>query len=151
MELISSKLCMTQNIGVHGNLFGGTLMSWFDEAGAIMASQVCRTSKMVTAKFEEMKFHKPVKEKHNVRIYGEVCAVGMSSISLKLEAKRLNIYDSTEETVCSTKAVFVRIDTDGRPRPIDLEIRQKYENLGFTIKPELKPRKKTVKKNEKTN
>lgn len=129
MELISNKLCMTHNLGVHGNLFGGTLMSWLDEAGAIMASQISRTSKMVTLKFEEIEFHKPVKEKHNVRIYGELTRIGRTSITLSLEAKRLNIYDSSEELVCSTKAIFVRIDSDGRPRPIDLEVRNKYKDF----------------------
>lgn len=36
---------MAKDIGVHGNLFGGTMMSWLDEAGAMLAANVCKTNK----------------------------------------------------------------------------------------------------------
>jgi acyl-CoA thioesterase YciA len=90
MEKISSYLCKTSDLGVHGNLFGGTMMSWLDESGAIMACQVCKTSKMVTILFEPINFKKPVKEKHQVRIYGEVTGIGETSIVITLEARRVS-------------------------------------------------------------
>ncbi|MCD4724811.1 MAG: hypothetical protein K8R63_08205 [Bacteroidales bacterium] len=33
MELVSSQICKTGDIGIYNNLFGGKLLSWLDEAG----------------------------------------------------------------------------------------------------------------------
>jgi acyl-CoA hydrolase len=33
MIYIATKVCKTGDIGVNGNLFGGIMMSWLDEAG----------------------------------------------------------------------------------------------------------------------
>ena len=117
---------MTKDLGVHGNLFGGIMMSWLDEAGAILASRTCKTKKMITLKFEEIVFTKPVKENHEVNIYGEVEKVGTTSITIRLSAKRYDVYDMTEEEVCSTKVIFVRISHEGKKRPIDYDIREKF-------------------------
>ena len=52
---------MEKDLGVHGNLFGGIMLSWLDEAAATMAYEVCRSPSMVTLKIEEVLFGKPVK------------------------------------------------------------------------------------------
>lgn len=132
MELVSQHLCKTLNLGVSGNLFGGTILSWLDEAGGILASKICKTSKMVTLKIDETVFHKPVKEKHIIKIYGEVEKVGTTSITLKMVAKRFDVYaerdnnPEQEEIVCSTKMVFVRVTEEGKKRTIDTDVRIKY-------------------------
>ena len=36
MELVTTKICMALDLGVHGNLFGGSMMSFLDEAAAAM-------------------------------------------------------------------------------------------------------------------
>lgn len=126
MEFLTQNLCMAKDIGVYGNLFGGTMMSWLDEAGAMLAAKTCKTNKMITLKFEEIVFKKPVKENHHVRFYGEVSSVGKTSITLTLIAKRYDVYDETEEEVCSTKVIFVRISHEGKKRSIDSDIREKF-------------------------
>jgi acyl-CoA thioesterase YciA len=50
MQLISKKIVMTKDIGIHGNPFGGILMAWLDEAGASLATEFCRTPYLVTFK-----------------------------------------------------------------------------------------------------
>ena len=72
MELISTKLCKTGDIGVNDNLFGGILLSWLDEAGGIFASNVSCSSNMITLKMDEVLFTQPVKVKEQIRIYGKV-------------------------------------------------------------------------------
>lgn len=126
MEILTRNLCMTKDLGVHGNLFGGIMMSWLDEAGAILAARTCKTKKMITLKFEEVVFVKPVKENHEVNIYGEVEKIGTTSITIRLSAKRYDVYDQTEEEVCSTKVIFVRISHEGKKRPIDSDIREQF-------------------------
>ena len=39
MELISTHFVKTQDVGYHGNLFGGVMLAWLDEAAAAFAAQ----------------------------------------------------------------------------------------------------------------
>ena len=129
MEKLAIKLCMTKDIGVHGNLFGGNMLAWLDEAAATWACSVCKNPNMVTVKIDEMVFERPVKNGHQVNIYGEVTRVGSSSITIYVEARNVNFYTAEEKIVCSTIFTFVRIDDGGNSIPIDDSVRKKYENL----------------------
>ena len=53
-----------------------------------------------------------------VKIYGNTIAVGTTSITVQIEARVYNPYNSKESLVCKTKVIFVRIDADGSPIPI---------------------------------
>lgn len=129
MELISQRLCMEKDLGVHGNLFGGIMLSWLDEAAATMAYEVCRSPSMVTLKIEEVLFGKPVKIGFHLKIYGEVFRMGTTSITLNIEARKHNVYNGEETVVCSTNFTFVKIDEQGDAIPISESIRAKYAHL----------------------
>lgn len=129
MEKLAIKLCMTKDIGVHGNLFGGHMLAWLDEAAATWACSVCKNPNMVTVKIDEMIFRRPVKNGQQVNIYGEVKAIGTSSITIYVEARFVNFYTGEETLVCSTIFTFVRIDDSGSAIPIDESIRNKFQNL----------------------
>jgi acyl-CoA thioesterase YciA len=127
MDLLSKKIVMAKDIGIHGNLFGGILLAWLDEAAASLATEYCRTPNMVTLRIGELVFKKPLKAGHHLRIYGEITKVGRTSISIYLEAKRYNLYSGDEVVVCDTNSTFVRVDDDGTPTPIDDSIRLNFE------------------------
>lgn len=133
MELISTHFCKTQQLGYHGNLFGGIMLSWLDEAGAAFACQACDTPRMVTKHISEVTFEKPVRAGHIIKIYGKVIKVGNSSIIIHLEARRHSVYNGTQRTVCSTDMVFVRIDGDGEAIPISQKVKKKYSNIKNNI------------------
>jgi acyl-CoA thioesterase YciA len=128
MELISTHICKGQNIGVHGNLFGGVMLSWLDEAGGAFAAQCSDTPRMVTLKLAETLFKKPVRPGHLIKIYGEVVRVGITSITIKLEARRHSPYNGTQKTVCITEITYLRVDGDGDPIPLNENVKRKYEN-----------------------
>lgn len=120
MKLISTNICKTSDIGVNDNLFGGRMLSWLDEAGGILAATICCDHNVITLKMDEVLFKLPVKVKEQIRIYGEINKMGRSSVSLYLEARRANLRKESEEVVCSTKMLFVRIDENGKPVPIKM-------------------------------
>lgn len=124
--LLSKKIVMAKDIGVHGNLFGGILMAWLDEAAASLATEFCKTPNMVTVKIGELAFKKPLKAGHHLRIYGKINHIGNSSIEIYLEAKRYNLYSQEEVVVCDTTSTFVRVDDDGNPIPIDNSIKEQF-------------------------
>jgi acyl-CoA thioesterase YciA len=126
-QLVTKKIVMAKDIGIHGNLFGGTLMAWLDEAAAAYATEYCYTPNMVTVRVGELIFKKPLKAGQHVRIYAEVIELGNTSISLRLEATKYNLYSGEETVVCSTDMRFVRIDDDGTPTGIGETVRRKHE------------------------
>jgi acyl-CoA thioesterase YciA len=126
VELISTHPVKKSDLGFHGNLFGGKLLAWVDAAGAAYASQVCDTPRMVTVLIDECVFKKPAKEGHLLKIYGDVKAIGKSSITLKVEARSHNVYDGRQAIILSTHIKFVRIDEQGEPIPISDRVKSRY-------------------------
>ena len=49
MELISTHFVKTQDVGYHGNLFGGVMLAWLDEAAAAYAAQAAEDILIVKA------------------------------------------------------------------------------------------------------
>ena len=128
MELISTHVCKGQNIGVHGNLFGGVMLSWLDEAAAVFCAQVCGTPRMVTKCISEVIFNKPVRPGQIIKIYGDVKQIGSSSITVSLEARRHSVVNGSQKVVCNVEMTFVRIDGDGEPVPI-LNVKKEYKKF----------------------
>ena len=126
MELITTKICMTLDIGVNNSLFGGNMLSLLDEAAAAYSCQICDTPNMVTKKIEDVVFECPVKVGNIIKIYGEVDKIGTTSITMNLEARKHNVYTGQQKLVCSTRMVFVRIDDEGSPVPISERVRARY-------------------------
>ena len=128
MELITTRVCMASQIGVHGNLFGGEMLSVLDESGAVYTCQICDTPRMVTKKIEEVIFQRPVKTGNLIKVYGSVERIGTTSITINLEARKHNVYTGVQDLVCSTKMVFVRIDDEGAPVPISERVKKRYDD-----------------------
>jgi len=127
VNLISTHVCKTQNVGFHGNLFGGVMLSWLDEAGAAFAAEVSGTPRVVTVKITEVIFRKPVRPGQIIKIYGHVVRFGNTSVTIKLEARRHSPYNGSQKIVCTTDMTFVRIDGDGDPVPINKDVKREFE------------------------
>ena len=127
MHYVATKICQASEIGYNGNLFGGIMLSWLDEAGAAFAGYLCHTPNLVTLKMNEVLFKRPVKIGYHVRIYARVVHVGSSSISVMVEARRLDFDKELEEIVCSTNIVYVKINAQGEATPIDERLRKGIE------------------------
>ena len=125
MDLISTHAVKKSDLGFHGNLFGGKLLSWLDAAGAAYAMQVCDTPRVVTVSIDKCEFKKPAREGQLLKIYGGVNLVGNSSLELSLEARSHNVYTGEQIIVLGTNVTFVRIDEGGNPIPISDRVRNK--------------------------
>ncbi len=127
MELISTHYVMAKQVGYHGNLFGGTMLAWIDEAGAAFACQIADTGRMVTKYMSEVNFERAVRPGQLIKLYGRCLKIGKSSVTIEIEARRHSIYNGTQKTVCKCNMVFVRIDGDGEPVPIAPHIKSKLK------------------------
>ena len=108
MELITTRVCMASQIGVHGNLFGGEMMSILDESAAVYCCQICDTPRMVTKKIEEVIFQRPVKTGNLIKIYGSVEKIGNTSITINLEARKHNVYTGVKKRYDDRVKLFGR-------------------------------------------
>ena len=103
-------------------------MAWLDESAAAFAARVADSPRMVTKHIAGMAFEKPARPGQIIKIYGEVCKVGKTSLTLAMEARRHSVYNGTQRAVVSTKMTFVRIDGDGEAIPISEKVRQRYRD-----------------------
>lgn len=133
MKLITQKICMAKDLGIHNNLFGGNMLAWIDEAAASMAADVCNTPNMVTVKIDEVVFKRPVKLGYQILIYGDVQHIGNTSITMLIEARKRNFYGGEEIVVCTTNITFVRIDDEGNPVPIAYEVKERFADYSQKV------------------
>ncbi len=126
MELITTYICKQFDIGISNNMFGGTLISLIDDAAGSYASQICDTPRVVTIKFDELIFKKPVKVGNILKVYGTVTKFGRTSLELYMEVRKHNVYTGEQEIVTHTSVVFVRVDDDGNAVPIADRVKERY-------------------------
>jgi acyl-CoA thioesterase YciA len=129
MELLNTHPIKKSDLGFHGNLFGGKLLAWIDEAAAGYSMQLCDTPRMVTISIDKCFFEKPAKESQLLKIYGYPTAVGNTSVTLYLEARAHNVYTGKQVNILKTHIKFVHIDEEGNPIPIGEKGRTRINKL----------------------
>lgn len=104
----------------HGTIFGGIILSYIDQAGAVVAHQHGAT-RVVTVAMEKVVFHAPVYVGDLVSFYGELVRLGRTSITVKVlvEAAPPGIPDRGRR-VTEAVITYVNVDRFGVPTPITL-------------------------------
>jgi acyl-CoA thioesterase YciA len=109
---------MPQDTNPMGTIFGGIILSYIDQAGAVEFRKHS-DKKMVTVAMHEVKFLAPVLVGDLVSFYTETVKIGTTSLTARVtvEAKRGK---ATHETVRVTQAevVYVAVDDRGNPVPV---------------------------------
>lgn len=103
-----------EDLNAAGSLFGGRMMEWCDEAGALYAFCQMKTMKIVTLKVSELIFKESVKLGDILEFYASTLKVGKSSFSLQLDVMRKTVgTDMESKNVLSCEMIFVAIDENG--------------------------------------
>ena len=126
MELLSTHPVKKSDLGFHGNLFGGKLLSWVDAALAAYAMEKCRSQNMITIALDQCVFRKPAKEKQLVKIYAEMTKIGNTSATFAVEARGYNVFRGDEVVLLATTMTFVRVDEEGIPIPISEQVKRAF-------------------------
>ena len=101
-----------------GDIFGGWLLSQMDIAGGIAAHDRAQ-GRVATVAIEAMEFHLPVYIGDLVSCYTEIIRVGNSSITVHVETEARRRDGGQTIKVTEGIFIFVALDGDGRPRPVD--------------------------------
>ena len=109
---------MPRDTNALGTIFGGIILSYIDQAGAVEAHKHS-TKKMVTVAMHEVKFIAPVFVGDLVSFYTEAVRLGNTSLTVRVtvEAKR-GIAPHELVRVTQAEVVYVAIDESGKPVPI---------------------------------
>ena len=129
MEQLNTHPIKKSDLGFHGNLFGGKLLSWIDASAAGYAMQLCDTPRMVTVSIDQCNFEKPAKESQLLKIYGWPVKVGTTSMTLYMEARAHNVYTGEQDLVLKTNITFVQIDEGGNPIPLGDKARNRINQM----------------------
>lgn len=127
-ELITTKICMTKDVGVNSNLFGGYMVAFIDEAAATYACQVCSDPRMVTVQVDGLTFKRPVKVGQHIKFYGSIVEIGRTSVKININVKSHNVRTGTQVDVCETNIMFVRVDEFNEPLPISKDVKDRYSS-----------------------
>jgi acyl-CoA thioesterase YciA len=116
---------MPRDTNPHGTIFGGVLLSYMDQAGAVGAHHVIRHSgwrspALVTVAMNRVEFHQPVYIGDVVSFWSQVTRIGTTSITMHVTVET----ERNDETVKLTEAdvTYVAVElADGERRPIPIK------------------------------
>ena len=111
-------LMMPRDTNAHGTIFGGVILSYIDQAGAIEAKrQGCQL--LVSVSMDKVVFHQPVFVGDLVSFWTETVRIGKTSITTKVVVEAIRATDATQRvTVTEAVVVYVNIGEDRKPTPI---------------------------------
>ena len=123
LKLALQVLVMPADLNNHGSLFGGTMLSYLDQAGAIIAANHAQQP-IVLASVKNADFLLPCYSGDQIQFWGKITKVGRTSMTVTIEASRKSIVDPEEETELSTTAelVYVAVDENKKPTKVELRI-----------------------------
>jgi len=116
MEPITTfrKLVMPKDLNPANRLFGGSMMSFLDEAASLFV--MCQTghSNIVTLKVSEVLFKQPVKQGDFLTFDARVTGKGTTSLTIEIKVfkKEFEKTPNGSILVCECSMVFVTIDPE---------------------------------------
>ena len=103
-------IMMPKDTNALGTIFGGIILSYIDQAGAVEAHRRVR-NRVVTVAMREVEFHHPVFVGNLVSFYADTIRVGRTSITVKVtvEAERRT---AVKKVVKVTEAEVIYVQED---------------------------------------
>jgi len=109
---------MPRDTNAHGTIFGGVILSYIDQAGAIEARRQGLAA-MVTVSMDKVVFHEPVFVGDLVSFWTETLRIGNTSITTKVVVEAIRAGDPAKRvTVTEAQVVYVQIGDDRKPKVI---------------------------------
>lgn len=113
-------IMMPKDTNALGTIFGGIILSYIDQAGAVEAHRTA-TGKLVTVAMHEVEFHAPVFVGDLVSFFAETTRIGRTSITVHVtvEAERRFGAAAGSYKVTEADVIYVQVDGAGHPIPIE--------------------------------
>jgi acyl-CoA thioesterase YciA len=115
---------MPRDTNVYGTIFGGVILSYIDQAGAVGAHHELRQAgwpdqPMVLVAMNKVEFHRPVFVGDVVSLWTRLVRVGRTSITIRIDVEAEREGESVHLT--EAEATYVAVDlSDGQRRPVPM-------------------------------
>jgi acyl-CoA hydrolase len=119
-EVRLAELIMPNHTNHHGTLFGGHALGLMDHAGWVAATRYARRT-MVTVASDRVEFKVPVWAGQLVELVARITRVGRTSVTVGVDMYAEDVARGTRRLATSGSFVFVAIDDDGHPVPIEAD------------------------------
>lgn len=108
---------MPRDTNVHGTIFGGIILSYIDQAGAVHTRKAgCEN--VVTVAMDGVVFHEPVYVGDLVSFRTRTSRVGRTSMRVRVCVEAERYRDESVVTVTEAEVVYVNVDENRRPKPL---------------------------------
>lgn len=116
-------LMMPRDTNAHGTIFGGVILSYIDQAGAIEARRQ-GLQLMVTVSMDKVVFHEPVFVGDLVSFWTETVRIGNTSITTKVVVEAIRATSAADKVkVTEANVVYVNLGEDRKKAPIRIRDR----------------------------
>ena len=114
--LAYKNIVMPEHLNAQQTLFGGTLLSWIDLAGAVEAVSHTR-QRVVLASIKDCRFLTPIFAGTIIEIYTHVVKTGRTSITIQADVWATEKMGAGNEKIlaASASAVYVAINKNRKP------------------------------------
>jgi acyl-CoA thioesterase YciA len=116
-ELSLRVTMMPRDTNLHGTIFGGIILSYIDQAGAVHA-RAAGCDNVVTVALDGVVFHQPVYVGDVVSFFTRTKSRGRTSLRVHVLVEAWRHSDGSRVTVTEAEVVYVNVDAERRPVPI---------------------------------
>lgn len=116
-RIIMSQVMLPQDTNPAGNVHGGSIMKFIDNAAASVAIRHTRAN-AVTASVDRLDFHHPVYLGNILTLKASLNSVGKTSMEVGVRVESENPYSGKISHTASAYLTFVSLDENGRPQDV---------------------------------
>jgi len=107
-------IMMPKDTNALGTIFGGIILSYIDQAGAVEAYKQV-SGRIVTVAMREVVFHAPVFVGDLVSFFADTLRRGRTSITIKVTVEAERAFGMGKVKVTEAEIIFVHVDQHNRP------------------------------------
>lgn len=116
-KLEMSFLAQPNHVNYHGNVHGGSVMKWIDEAGYALAVRYAQNN-CVTKMVNGIEFLAPIHIGDLIYIQAKVVHQGTTSLRIEVDVASENLIEKKRKKNCTCELTFVAIDAEGNKTTI---------------------------------
>lgn len=102
---------------VHGTVFGGHVLSWIDEMGAMTAVRHCRRA-VVTVLIDAVEFRAPIHIGDFALVEATITRAWTSSMEIRVTVDAESPLSGDRRRAAEAFVTFVAVDEQSRPQPV---------------------------------
>ncbi len=112
-----AHMMLPQHANPAGNVHGGVIMKFIDDAAGVVAAKHARTN-VVTAAIERLDFHRPVFIGNLLILKASLNVTGRCSMEIGVRVEAEDLLAGDVRHIASAYLTFVSLNHEGRPLPV---------------------------------